>query len=533
MCEEMSKTNKCWNLTCDTTLGKCVESKQKVTCPPKTSCRPQSQCNPATGTCDIVEVTPADCKNRFKKEAKANHTGDSSPKEKWFETNDGVDIYYNCGEHRCDVDAPNPSANPEMDQNGYCIFTPGDNMTCGACSGQYPGQETFDTCEGNATEMHNANKDTCYTSTCIAKSVETSACNYTEIHCEHKPCMEVICNQATLQCEYTWTDEYLNLQKNVTSCNELRCVDDTPVLIDISKSKCVGENNQSIPVCMIYDHCDPDFGCIYDEKCKSNNGCIIATCDEQENECNFTRKVCDDSENICYKNECIESTGKCEAVIIPLDIACEPPDLCHMLSCDVIQSKCVYEQIPYPNKTDLCHIYICNGTTGEWTVKEKCDDGDICTVDSCTSYDGSCTNFKRDCHEINMTGFGSCFGRSCSKLRKNGCFRKVYENSYFDECGNCIRGYSAEDSGVTDSEVSDCKKALSFPEEAAVISAGVLAGIIAACIVGAAAVSTAGTIATAELIKRARAAQHNGARDNPLFEPDGTEMDNPTFVGNN
>jgi len=532
VCDQLSITNKCFDFTCNTTLGKCVESEQKVHCPELNGCRTHSECNPATGQCNVIEITPNNCKTLLKQYAKENHTG-ATATDKWFNTDEDVDKYYNCGEHVCDASVEVGSTSISLNQHNYCVFTRGDNDTCSACASGLSGQATFESCEAQAIENHANNPSNCYTSVCKATSATESICNETVKECPHIPCMEVVCNQDTFQCEYQWIQAYIDLQKNVTACNQLVCGEgDEPKLVDISESKCVGNNNELVPVCQLYDRCDAKAGCMYVDKCTRVHNCTTMTCNRDTNECEEEPVVCKDSKNICYTYNCSETLDECVVVLKPLEESCGVPDMCHEYTCSVIQNKCLLEQIPYPNGTDLCHNYTCHPENGEWTVVEKCDDGDICTVDSCTIFDGSCTNFKRDCHELNMTGYGSCFGRSCSKSRKNGCFRKVYENSYFDECGNCLRGYSADDSGVTDSEVSDCKKALSFQEEAAVISAGILAAIIAACVIGAIAVSTAGTLATKELIKRARAANDSASVDNPLFEEDGQEMENPTFVGN-
>jgi hypothetical protein len=528
VCKEMSDANMCTEFECSEYLGRCMETRPKVTCPPETPCRPQSKCNPLTGFCDMINVTAADCKRAFRAEA-GKHIGESG----WFASEEDIEPYYNCGEAVCDDSATGQSQGASKLQNEYCLFTPGNETECGACKGKLTTQVSYEECENIASALHEENPHICYVSTCKAIDDTTSVCEFTNITCEHRGCMNVLCNQSTQQCEYSWTDEYLAKQSEVTACNELQCIDDEARLIDISERKCVGdaETNSNVPVCKLFDRCDAKAGCIYKEKCVRKNNCTTMTCDVETNECVEKDVVCRDSENICFHYECMKKTDNCEIVLNSVKDVCGTTDKCHSLSCNVKLNKCVSEEIPYPNETDKCHIYTCDNNTGLWSVVEKCDDGDICTVDTCVRYDGSCTNFKRDCHEINMTGFGACFGRACSRSRKNGCFRKVYENSYFDECGNCIRSYSAGDSGVTESEVSECKKALSFQEEAAVISAGVLAGIIAACVIGAIAVSTAGTLATKELIKRARAADNSGAHENPLFEDDGEELENPTFVG--
>jgi len=530
ICEKMSDSNKCESFKCDTTAGMCVKSGDKVTCPAENACRPQSKCNPTTGTCDTIEITPDNCKAAFIAEG-LKHVGSSG--SDWFVDDSAVSTFYTCGEHVCQVDAT--GSETTLYTNGHCVFTRGDNDTCGACSGLMAGQPSFESCKKAALDLHEQHPDTCYSSKCKAKNADESECEITPKVCEHKSCMIATCNQTTFQCEYEWNADIEELKRQVTACSEIQCINEVLKVVDISTSKCVGENSSIVPVCQDYDHCDAKAGCVYKPKCVKSKNCTTMTCDMTRNECVEEEVVCKQSNNICYEYKCTESIDKCEIYVKPIEEACRGVDtnLCHRLTCSVALNECVNDPLPFPNETDKCHIYTCENSTGSWSVRDKCDDNDICTVDSCTLYDGSCTNFKRDCHELDMEQFGACFSRSCSKSRKNGCFRRVYENSYFDECGNCIRGYSGEDSGITDSEAAECKKALTFQEEAAIVSAGVLAAIIIACIIGALAVSTAGTLATKELIRRARAAANSGAHDNPLFEQDGEELENPTFVGNN
>jgi hypothetical protein len=524
LCDEMSRADECKTYKCSRSMGTCMISNEK-TCEIPDACTVEATCNSQTGECDYVITSASDCMTRLKEEAK-NHCGETG----WLATENEVEAHFKCGKAECDPDSYVSSDQKTLNHNGNCVFIPGDEDTCGVCSGTLETQMSFEKCAAKAIEDHNKDKTKCYTSSCVRVSDTESECNNTMIECPPKPCMDVVCNQETLKCEYTPTKEYTDAKKNVTACNKLECINNEPTLVDISEEKCNVEG--VVPVCMIYDRCDATAGCLYKEKCVKEAACTTKTCDNKTNTCVTKPVVCEDSGNICFYYQCSPLTDKCEEVVRSVEDACGTTDACHELTCNILSGECESSEIPYPNDTDLCHIYTCENETGLWTVTEKCDDGNICTVDSCTLYDGSCTNFQRDCAELNMTGLGSCFGRACSKTRKNGCFRKVYENSYFDECGNCIRGYTAGDSGLTDSETSNCKKALTFQEEAAVISAGVLAAIIVACVIGAVAVSTAGTLATKELIRRAREANNSGSHDNPLFEEDGQEMENPTFVGN-
>jgi len=129
---------------------------------------------------------------------------------------------------------------------------------------------------------------------------------------------------------------------------------------------------------------------------------------------------------------------------------------------------------------------------------------------------------------MNMTGFGECFITACSEKRKSGCYRKVVENAYFDECGVCIGSYKQGEDDPNKGKGGECKD----PYRVVVsIAAGAVAAITVACVLAGLGVSIGGTLLTRELIRRAKAAADAGAVTNPMYEDNGREMSNPVFEG--
>jgi len=226
------------------------------------------------------------------------------------------------------------------------------------------------------------------------------------------------------------------------------------------------------------------------------------------------------------------TTDMCDEVRLDNDVACNNTNKCKESFCNETTGVCTITNRVHEDKEgDQCLNYTCVPETGAWElVGPKCDDSRICTVDTC-DYNGTCGHEDRVC-QLNMSGLGECFISACSENRKNGCYRKVVENSYFDECGNCISSYRNDVNDTSAKNSTECKKALSWDEKAAVISAGVAAGIAIACVVGAIGMSVGGTLLTRELIRRAKAAADSGAVSNPIYEDNGREMSNPAFEGN-
>jgi len=481
-------------------------------------------CDGATGVCRTKPKDEEYCKALFI-EAVNNGTITDVKKNE-------AEKYYSCGVYSCKNQAAAKTTKSDI---GNCHFDAGDLKECEKCDANSGNNPNSQTCANNNARNYASDNSTCYLSTCKIKKnygKTVTYCTEDKITCTPSDaCHNAVCDLETRTCNETirYPESYTEAQKNRKFCQEVVCDRSTGKyeLADASSTKCPSDkctNNQCVNDEGILGHCNPEPVCqdrnCYDTKCNINAW-------QDKDRCTYTPKVCNATNN-CFKATCDPATGKCLEMGKDIDEACPNDDRCVKMVCNVENGTCSAVTI-LPADSDPCLIYVCDNETGNLTTYAKCDDQDICTDDVCT-YDGRCINSPRTCEELNMDAYGVCFDRACSKARKNGCYRKVNPDSYFDECGNCVRGYSATDSGVSNEDLASCKDALK-PYVPAAIGAGVVAAIIIACIIAAAAVATAGTLATRELIRRARAANSQGAHDNPLFEEDGQELDNPTFVG--
>jgi len=66
--------------------------------------------------------------------------------------------------------------------------------------------------------------------------------------------------------------------KQENSCTKVECNNGSPRLVDVSEKICVGENNKSVPLSMVYDHCDSEKGCIYKDTCDDGDPCTTDNC---------------------------------------------------------------------------------------------------------------------------------------------------------------------------------------------------------------------------------------------------------------
>ena len=347
--------------------------------------------------------------------------------------------------------------------------------------------------------------------------------------CPAKPCSVAKCSpkaagaDITTGCvyEYVWKN-YANSTEN-GGCILYDCgTNDEVVMYDTcctdqkDKDKCYrypwNETKKACNMEPIYDPPPP---------------CQDVVCDPKTGDYKYVDRQCP-QERTCQKNVCDVTVNKCVYVDKTVDEACDTSNKCKDVKCNKDYDRCEYVDIDPPGD-DPCIVYTCDPETGNWSFPLKCDDGLMCTIDECDR-DGNCTHRKNECEELDMTEYGTCFVPSCSEARKHGCYRKVIQNSYFDECGNCI-GSVDDLSSLNKKEASNCKKGLSWPEKVGAMAAGIVAAIVIACIIGAVAVAAGTTYMTRELIRRARAAADTGAVENPMYEDSGREMTNPAFEG--
>jgi len=204
-----------------------------------------------------------------------------------------------------------------------------------------------------------------------------------------------------------------------------------------------------------------------------------------------------------------------------------------------VKGYCKFDPIPAPGN-DLCMIYSCNSSDGEWSAVPRCNDGLYCTEDECWNYGSfyECHFNPIDCGDtLEMEGY-DCFRPVCKEQAVNEtyrCVRKLLPHAYIDICGNCIK----DNPNAADSEESEgstnvlltCTGAPPKPLMVEALAAGTIGLIIIAAVVVGAALTTSSIMATKSLINRVKEASNQSASNNPLFEGIDTELQNPTYAG--
>jgi len=486
-----AQNTNCTKYKCNVNTNKC-EVASNVTCTDG-PCQHGSHCDLSTGTCVSSNKDDTYCKAVLQK---------AHP-----------EMSFTCSRAYCDAD---------HNEDEHCLLMSlGDN--CDICGQE--GHKSDSICQAEASALvTTTNPTSCFSGVCFgyrnSDQSAASTCNITENVCTPPDaCHITTCGEDGF-CKYTKRNNIV-----ADKCHKVVCNPQTG-LYEFEYTGC-GRPDR---LCQ-EETCDGETGSCTYQKLYEEVNCSIATCNPETGEVSYAPRVCE-APNRCFTSTCIVEKNECQDTRLENDVACNNSNKCVDAVCEDTTGKCTFtNHVHVDGEGDQCRVFTCLPESGEWVlVGPKCDDGLICTVDSC-DYNGTCSFDNRIC-QMNMTGFGDCFISACSENRKNGCYRKIVENSYFDECGNCIGGYINGDDGPSARNTTECKKALTWEEKAAAISAGVAAGIAVACVVGAVAVSAAGTLLTRELIRRAKAAADSGAVTNPIYEDNGREMANPAFEGN-
>jgi len=281
--------------------------------------------------------------------------------------------------------------------------------------------------------------------------------------------------------------------------------------------------------------CDDELEqCVPTDICESNSTeCVTYTCEiDAENDV----RTCKANVTELVVGECMKQTCKDGKIIEEptgdLEKVCpvKDGDKCLVPTCGA-DGMCHYEVKPAPGN-DICMVYECDPKTGEFDIREKCNDGLFCTDDKCT-INGECRNVKINCYErLNMTNY-PCFRAECQE-ENSRCYRKLKKGVFIDICGNCISDGTGDDESSS-SDLADAMVACVDAPEEGILKEGLAAASIAMIVLGAiiigAAIAASSVLGTKALLDRAHAANNQSAHTNPLFENNDAEMTNPTFAG--
>ncbi|MBM4355528.1 MAG: hypothetical protein FJ109_17355, partial [Deltaproteobacteria bacterium] len=275
-----------------------------------------------------------------------------------------------------------------------------------------------------------------------AKCNATGYCDMNMVQCDDKdPCTEDECNIFTGEC----------VNSPIANCCDVveDCVDTNPCTgrwCDVAKSKCnfpyylcndhdpctadscdyFTGNCKHEDLANCFDQCERDIDCLY--YATPVNWCAVPTCDLDAKtmtmKCNYGAMECADSLQ-CTTMDCLPMFGCLTIPSVPCELPCakdsecDDGDLCSIDKCNQVTGKCEHTNIECDDG-DECTYKECDNRTGKCLFTpcpdckcldcaqqgpNFCDDGNVCTDDSCPQGAGLfhlCIHrWKTDCNDGN------------------------------------------------------------------------------------------------------------------------------------
>ncbi len=322
----------------------------------------------------------------------------------------------------------------DYDQNGS--FCGGSCSTDGECPWGFSCLTTF-TVDGIDTLQCVADAGEC---PCTGKSVALSLWTPCAVENEHGLCegKRVCAEEGLLECDAlipaeeicNGLDDDCDGSVDEATCDDgNECTDDSCLAeegcqnVALDQGECKDDNP-----CTVADHCEAG-ACIGDPVlCDDQNPCTEDLCTQQGG-CDhpFVFGACDDDDPCTVGDQCGE--GECAGTLLACDCsedsdcaALEDGDVCNgTLICDVnaLPMKCVIDlatiiTCPDPEGPDApCLAALCDPDTGACSLAPvndgaPCDDGDLCSLgDSCDQ--GTCTaGVPVNCNDGNVCTDDSC-----------------------------------------------------------------------------------------------------------------------------
>ncbi|MSQ84476.1 MAG: hypothetical protein EXR77_16615 [Myxococcales bacterium] len=401
--KECASTDACQTAKCDQAAGKCVftDKQEGLPCNDNTACTQADVCK--TGACN-GELIPCNDGNPCTVDACDNAKGcTATDAEIACSDGDACSEADACKAGKCTSGAPKNCDDAESCTLDTCDKASGDckNAAVGGCGGNCNNDAdcndsnpcTTDSCSaGKCAVAANTAKcddgDVCTEADVCASSV----CAGGPLSCEDKnPCTTDSCEVGTgcanvansNNCEdgnaCTIGDSCADKGCKagaVTNCDDKNlCTDDA---CDSKTGKCGVVNNSA--------------ACSDDNACTTGDVCTTGACKPG------VATVCDDK-NLCTDDKCNPATGACAVTNNTATCsdgnACTVGDICATGTCKAGANKVCDDK-------DGCTLDVCNKTTGACSaspivgcggnckVVADCDDKNACTTDACTS--GKCAN---------------------------------------------------------------------------------------------------------------------------------------------
>jgi hypothetical protein len=380
---------------------------------------------------------------------------------------------------------------------------------------------------------------------CVYRNISCSACKKLNLTCNSPPggdlclighCVDNSTDGTSAFCQYVDKRQIPAYQCNsgnaciIDSCNPLTGL-------------CSSTPRTTPHVSCVINICNPSTG-FFDSSpvnCTSPDPCNPITC--LNDEC-VQSSFC--QEQNCTTTSCSVVDGA--AVCAHDRISCFAGSYCFDDSCNDTDGKC-YHTPKDCNDGKICTIDSCDPAVGCTHVNDTCDDGDVCTTDTCLSTSGCHHTFKCNdslwCTEDMCTTAGVCINtpRSCSEVYHSyeaekdcyqaycteayHCKRRIIPGAFTNPCGGCTKRFATS----SERNSKSCVGALKWPQFAGALAGGIIAAIVIGALIGAAILGTLASAATYKLYQLAQKGKDLAAHDNPTYKAGDHEGHSQLYQG--
>ncbi|GAM20098.1 hypothetical protein SAMD00019534_032730 [Acytostelium subglobosum LB1] len=420
----------------------------------------------------------------------------------------------------CTIDAcpkPNTPGITKDNYKNYCTHTPVKCALTSTCF-NYQCSDVDHPC-GNKTAV------TCPQKTCKKPPVcvEGSGCQSFDL-CTSTPCTNSVCQAGTGGA----ADKCIDTPKNCTGNDPCQIYSCDPVKGCVSKSMvCTPPDNCTRSQCVAgkcVNTVIPPSEC---SSCKPKN-CYLNTWDKGA--CNYTKDPLINDNDPCTDDTCDETNGEIK----------HTPKSCS--GCQTCQAgTCVDNSATCKDDGNICTNQVCTNGTCDY-LPVSCDDNDPCTIDSCDSVAG-CIHNQTTCPEPTSLCLNSFCepGKGCTTKNITCSSDNFCIDAFCDDRLGCVvleHRCVADNPDCSYGICNNVTQACEFHEfdpkpfkcnKAAVISTGVIAGVVVAAAVALAALIYGGKKGY-DHWNQHRNMTNTGTNMNPLYQPSPNNQVNPLEV---
>ena len=219
-------------------------------------------------------------------------------------------------------------------------------------------------------------------------------------------------------------------------CTTNTCVKGSDGKLSCKKVVKTGTSCDDKNKCTTSDKCQSSEKCVGSAKnCNDNNACTLDTCSTSTGACTYktlTGAKCSDG-NACTQYDACTPAKTC----IGKSILCNDGNICTSDSCNKSTGKCQYlANTASCSDNNACTVGDkCYNKACKAGPAKKCDDGTICTTNSCNTSTGACSyaaDTKKNNYTCEKGSYSRCNNGTCSCTNWSARVGVTTTSSYYE-----------------------------------------------------------------------------------------------------